>query len=195
MTKAEFDEALGSLQNAFFSGGALGADRHFTLYALEHGFECVNLSFKGHEHSVPEHTVLEVPSHILNDKSVLNMLNTANRKLSRRVPKPGGYVYNLLARNRYQVYNIDRLYCISTFASPTQVTGGTAWAVQMYIDSVENPEIYVYDQATKLVYQYCNDTKMFVQQLSIPKPSGNWAGIGSRSATEKEMAHFTTFFK
>lgn len=194
MTRAEFDEALGSLTNTFFSGGADGADRHFTLYAMENGFECVNLSFKNHDHSVPEETILRIPSHILHDSSVLDMLKEANKKLQRRVPKPNTYVYNLLARNRYQVYNIDRLYAMCQIVSPSQVSGGTAWAVQMYIDSVENPEIYVFDVTTKTPHKYDCSTKEFVPCGEIPKPHGNWAGIGSRTATVKDMEYFRVFF-
>ena len=195
MTRADFEEALGSLDNTFFSGGADGADRHFTLYALENGFECVNLSFKNHEHSVPEDTILRVPSHILNDSSVLNMLVEANNKLRRKVPKPGSYVYNLLARNRYQVININRLYAMSQVVSPTQVAGGTAWAVQMYMDSTENPEIYVFDIKTKTPYIFDCSTNEFTPCEKIPTPYGNWAGIGSRNATIKDMEYFRAYFE
>ncbi len=191
----ELENSLKKLQNAFYSGGANGADRHFTFYAMENGFEAINFSFKGHNHSVPEDTVLEIPSHILSDKSICNQLNVACKTLGRSVPKPGTYIYKLLARNRFQIFNTERVYCMSPMKSPTQVDGGTAWAVQMYIDTCENPEVYCYDIYTNEVYSYDSVLREFVQVFEVPTPHGNWTGIGSRKAQKKDLEHFKTYFK
>lgn len=195
MKITELDEAIYGFSNTFFSGGADGADRHFTLYALEKGFNVINFSFRGHNHSVDEDTILEIPSHILCDSTILKQLNIACYSLQRKVPKPGSYVFNLLARNRYQILNTERVYCIAKIESPTRVSGGTAWAVQMYMDSVDNPEIYCYDMNSKSVYTFDNTNKEFVEVFTIPAPHGNWTGIGSRNATVKHFEHFKTFFK
>lgn len=195
MTKNELDEAIKGLSNVCFSGGAAGADRLFSIYAKNNGFEVINFSFKGHVHSVDESTILEIPSKILSDISILNQLNIACYSLQRKVPKPGSYVYNLLARNSYQILNTERIYCIANITSPTKVSGGTAWAVQMYMDSVENPEIYCYDMNSRSVFYFDTVLKEFKQSLVVPPPHGNWTGIGSRNATEKHMQHFITFFK
>lgn len=195
MTINDLDEAIKGLTNTFYSGGAQGADRFFTIYAMENGFNVINFSFKNHNHSVDESTILEIPSYILNDSSILHQLNMACYSLQRRVPKPGSYVYNLLARNRYQILNTERVYCMASLVSPTQVSGGTAWAVQMYIDSTDNPEIYCYDINDRKVYSYNTVLKEFEETASVPKPHGNWTGIGSRNAQEKHMMHFTTFFQ
>ena len=195
MNKIELDEAINGLSNVCFSGGAAGADRLFSIYAKDNGFEVINFSFKGHQSSVDENTILEIPSNILCDSSILKQLNIACYSLRRKVPKPGSYVYNLLARNSYQILNTKRVYCIANITSPTQVSGGTAWAVQMYIDSVDNPEIYCYDMNTRSVFYYDTVLKEFTETFSIPAPHGNWTGIGSRNATQKHMEHFITFFK
>lgn len=195
MTLNELENSLIELNNAFYSGGANGADRHFTFYAMENGFETINFSFKGHNHNVPDDTVLEIPSHILSDKRISDQLVLACKSLGRSIPKPGSYIFKLLARNRFQIFNTDRVYCMSPLKSPTQVDGGTAWAVQMYIDSCENPEVYCYDIFTSEVYSYNSVLKEFVQVFEVPTPHGNWTGIGSRRAQQKDLEHFKTFFK
>lgn len=191
----ELDDSIKELKNTCFSGGADGADRLFTLYALENNIDVINFSFNRHKPHVPAETVLEIPQYILSDSIISKQLTVACSSLGRSVPKPGSYVYNLLARNRYQILNTDRIYCIAQVVSPTQVSGGTAWAVQMYMDSVENPEIYCYDMYEKQVYSYDPVLKEFVIVFEVPKPYGNWTGIGSRNASIKNMEHFRTYFK
>lgn len=195
MTITELENNIKQIQNVCYSGGAVGADRLFTFYAIEHNFEVINFSFKTHNYSVPDDTILSIPSYILSDKSIGQQLSTACLSLGRSVPKPGSYVYNLLARNRFQIFNTERIYCMSPLQSPTKVDGGTAWAVQMYIDSAENPEIYCYDIYDGSVYSYSSVLKEFVQVFEVPAPHGNWTGIGSRRAEEKHLEHFKTYFK
>lgn len=195
MTKSELDLWITSQTNTCFSGGAAGADRLFTNYALENGFNCINFSFKDHSFVVPDDTVLNLPNDILGSQDVYNKLQKAARILQKRVPRKHTYVYNLLARNSYQVLSTDRVYCISNLSSPNTISGGTAWAVQMYIDSVEYPEIYLYDMFDKIVYSYDPVLKQFKEAAFVPTPYGNWTGIGSRGAELKNIEHFKTYFK
>lgn len=195
MTSEELQDVLKDLENVCYSGGAAGADRLFGIWATSNGFDEVHFSFKGHKYHVPHETVLEIPIDILKDPIVLDKLKTANRMLGRSVPKPGTYVYNLLARNSFQVLLTERVYCISTLTSPTQVSGGTAWAVQMYIDQYDNPEIYCYDPVRDEVYQYCTSRKEFIIALTVPKPHGKWTGIGSRNTTQDDMDSFAAYFR
>lgn len=195
MTKNELDSWIRCQTNTFYSGGAAGADRLFTLYAIENGFECINFSFSKHVHYVPEETVLRIPADILGDNEIYNELVRASRNLSKKVPQKNTYVYNLLARNSYQIFSTERIYCISTLVSPNTVSGGTSWAVQMLINKEEHPEIYLYDYYDKCVYSYDSVLKQFTEVFFVPTPHGNWTGIGSRNAEPKHLEHFKTFFK
>jgi hypothetical protein len=182
-------------ENVCFSGGAAGADRLFGLWAAENGHEEIHFSFEKHKVHVREETVIQLPTDLLTCKEVREQLRKANRTLERSVPR-FGYVYNLLARNSYQISSTDRVYTIGKLISPSQLDGGTAWAVQMYLDRDDNDkEIYHYDIVDNKVYQYCNQTKQFIEVDSVPKPHGKWTGIGTRRATEQQMKQFIEKFR
>lgn len=195
MTSEELRDTLKGLNNICYSGGASGADRLFGIWASQNGFEEIHFSFKRHSYVVPESKVLQIPDNILQEPFVKDKLKKANISLGRSIPKPGSYVYNLLARNSFQVLLTERVYCISTLVSPTQVAGGTAWAVQMYIDEYDSPEIYCYDPIRKTVFSYNPVLKEFEEVKEVPTPHGNWTGIGSRESTQANMDHFITFFR
>lgn len=194
MTISELTESLSGFQNVCYSGGAAGADRLFGLWASLNGQEEIHFSFKNHKYTVPDDTILEIPQYILSDPSVQDKLKQANKKLKRKVPATGTYVYNLLARNAFQVIITERVYCLAKITAPDQIDGGTAWATQMYIDSCETPELYVYNLLDNKPYKYDISTKTYVRENFIPTPHGKWTGIGSRSATKIDMDSFTCYF-
>lgn len=195
MTRNELASILQNFGDVCFSGGAAGADRLFGLWASENDHEAIHFSFKGHKTHVAPETVLELPTELLTCTEVLAQLKTANASLGRSVPR-FGYVYNLLARNSYQVYCTERVYTIGELVSPTQLDGGTAWAVQMYLDLPgDNKEIYHYDIIDHKTYTFCNITKQFIETNTVPKPHGKWTGIGTRRATEQDLRNFELKFE
>ena len=195
MTRTDLAEMLLELQNVCFSGGAAGADRLFGLWAYENGHDEIHFSFKGHKQHVRPETVLELTNELLICAEVGMQLKIANSSLGRSVPR-FGYVYNLLARNSYQIYCTERVYTIGELISPSQLDGGTAWAVQMYLDlPSEHKEIYHYDIMDNKVYKYCNTTKQFIETETVPKPYGRWTGIGTRRATEDDLRNFEKHFE
>lgn len=181
-------------ENVCYSGGADGADRLFGLYAHEIGHPAIHFSFAKHKFHVDEEEVLELPQSILSSTQVLNKVKLANQSLGRSVPKVGSYVYNLLARNSFQVACTERLYTIGELVSPSQLDGGTAWAVQMYMDEHPYREIYHFNISDQLVYKYDNKRQEFVPVQNVPAPHGRWTGIGSRRATEQDMNAFKSKF-
>ncbi|EHX8550483.1 hypothetical protein AAGG91_003002 [Salmonella enterica] len=195
MTITELANSIAGFQNVCYSGGAAGADRLFGLWAALNDHEQIHFSFAKHKYHVDCNTVLDIPQYILSDISIQERLHTANKKLKRKVPPTGNYVYNLLARNYFQIIKSERVYCLAKITSPDEIDGGTAWAVQMFIDSCENPEIYVYNLLDNKPYVYDCSTKTFKEVLEVPTPHGRWTGIGSRSATKLDMDSFTQYFK
>lgn len=195
MTINELASLLAEFQNVCYSGGAAGADRLFGLWASLNGHSEIHLSFNKHKYHVPDDTVLELPQNILSDKSVQDKLKIANKTLQRKVPEVGTYVYNLLARNAFQVIVTERVYALAKIVAPDQIDGGTAWATQMFIDNSESPEIYVYNLLDNKPYIYDVNEKIYKEVSSVPFPHGKWTGIGSRSATKIDMDSFFTYFK
>lgn len=195
MTITDLASELAKFQNVCYSGGAAGADRLFGLWASTNGQDVIHLSFKNHKYHVTDETVLELPQSILSDKSVLDKLNKANESLHRKVPASGSYIYNLLARNAFQVIVTERVYALAKIVSVDQIDGGTAWATQMFIDASVEPEIYVYNILDNKPYIYEYITGTYKEVSTVPTPHGKWTGIGSRSATKIDMDSFTTYFK
>lgn len=182
------------LDNVCYSGGASGSDRFFGIWASKNNHEVLHYGFKGHKYK--GHDILNnviVPSELLNSDLVKNALIKANIKLQRNVPAPG-YVYNLLARNSYQILNTERVYCMVEEVNKDTVSGGTGWAVQMYIDSTETPEIYAYSVGTGFCFEYDNKLKRFIKVLNVPKPYGRWTGIGTRKCTIQDLGKFSKKF-
>ncbi|AQW88742.1 DprA-like DNA recombination-mediator protein [Serratia phage BF] len=195
MTLTEISNMMDQFENVCFSGGAAGADRLFGLWAAQNGHEEVHFSFKGHKAHVPPETVLELPLDLLTSTEIIQKLKVANKSLGRSVPR-FGYVYNLLARNSMQVYSTERVYTMGILISPTQLDGGTAWAVQMYLDQEsETKEIYHYDIVDKKIYSYNNVLKQFVEVQTVPTPHGKWTGIGTRRATQEDLEAFASKFE
>ena len=194
MTGQQLIELIGSFDEVCYSGGAAGADRLFGLYANSVGIPAIHFSFDRHKLYVPESESISVPQNLLTSPDIIAKLKKANQSLGRSIPKPGTYVYNLLARNSYQVVCTERVYAIGTMVSPTQVDGGTAWAVQMYMDANEVREIYVYDRVRGTLFTFDNNIGEFVETETVPAPHGKWTGIGSRSATELDMQIMETKF-
>lgn len=187
-------DALDSLTNTMFSGGAKGADRLFGLWAKKNNFNVIHFSYPKHRHHVEQSEIFEIDLEILNSKTIKDALKLANKKLGRSVPPEFKDSYKLLARNYFQVLSTERVYAIANLESPTLVQGGTSWAIQMFIDHSTNPEIYVYSPFDKCAYSYCNIKKEFVICTEIPTPYGNWTGIGSRDATSTDMDSFERYF-
>ena len=183
-------------ENVCYSGGALGSDRFFGIWAAKNNHELLHYGFQGHKYKGhdPKYNVI-VPSVLLECTEVLNILTEANKTLERKIPVKGTYVYNLLARNRYQIINTERVYCMVEEVYKNTVSGGTGWAVEMYRLSAQSPCIYAYSIGTNKIFEYDDKQDKFIEVLSVPKPFGKWTGIGTREATMNDLINFSKFFK
>lgn len=164
--------------NVCLSGGAIGADIEWGKAALAHDHTVLHFIFEGHEHNAPASLL-----HTLSPEELIIAdahLAKANETLGRRWPNPKRFLSNLLRRNYYQIIWTNSVYAISTFKKG-MVGGGTAWAVQMYLDrfdtKIELP-CFVFDQERKTWTQW--DGGGFMEIDRPPPPSGTWTGIGTR---------------
>lgn len=163
------------------SGGAEGADVLFGELAEKAGHEVKHYSFAGHYAAEKgrSHCIMLT---LFELKEADPHLLKANETLKRKFPTSHFYMDNLLRRNYYQVKSTNRVYAISTLEKDEKrVKGGTGWAVQMAVD-LKVPEIYVYDQEADGWFKYSYEEKKFVPhfRMDVPKPDGDYTGIGSR---------------
>lgn len=189
------NEESKNTENVCYSGGASGSDRFFGMWATKNGHELLHYGFNKHKYQGhdPIHNVI-VPQQLLDSQEVKDLLNRANENLNRKVPT-SGYVYNLLARNRYQILNTERVYCMVEEVNRNTVSGGTGWAVEMYRISTERPVIYAYSIGTGKCFEYDYKQDKFIEVLYVPKPHGKWTGIGTRAATMQHLKQFSKHFK
>lgn len=169
------------------SGGAKGADQQWGMTSGEKGMEVIHWSFAGHKTHVPEQEVVVLSDEQLDVAD--DKLRKANRTLKRKIPR-NTYVKNLLRRNWYQVENAERIYAVSTINAGF-VAGGTAWAVQMFIDRFNGLpcEAYVFDQEQEQWFCWKGE---WVSIPSPPSPYGIFAGVGTRDLNDAGKAAIRT---
>jgi len=167
--------------NICFSGGAQGADTLWGDLALNAGHKLIHYIFNGHKSTCPYTKILTQQELDFADK----FLNYANKTLNRHFPTKSLFVNNLLRRNFYQVRNSTSVYAIARISNGL-VEGGTAWAVQMFIDKNKGASCpcYVYCQTANKWYRW---TEEWVECVP-PRPQGAWTGIGSRDLTAQGIA-------
>ncbi len=162
--------------NICLSGGAIGADVEWGLYAGLAGHQVVHWSFARHRTKAPadQITVLSQEQLEIADP----YLEQANRYLQRKWPIRNYTVSNLLRRNYYQVRWTDAVYAVSHLDMCGQVDGGTAWATTMFANIHPDRPMYLFDQKVKAWYIWVDGWKPMTELPT--RPSGTWAGIGSR---------------
>jgi hypothetical protein len=170
------------------SGGADGADLQWGMVAGKRGDMVVHWSFEGGRSRAPESELAILTLDQL--KEADPFLVKANKTLKRRFPPSSPYVTNLLRRNLYQVRDADSIYAVSTIEK-SKVQGGTAWAVQMFIDRFDGKpcNAYVYDQSDSTWYVW---EGLWTPIDSPPVPEGVYAAVGSRDLLANGKAAIRT---
>jgi hypothetical protein len=173
--------------NICLSGGAAGADTAWGRTAALHGHEVVHWSFNGH-------TVVDKKYKCDLDDNKLRQadafLDLANKSIQRIWPTNKAFINNLLRRNFYQIYWTDSVYAVASFNNDTsllKISGGTAWACQMFVDRwlystkyIKDIPLYFFDQKSESWYKWNGS---WVNLNQPPKPTQVYAGIGSRDLT------------
>jgi hypothetical protein len=168
-------------ENLGLSGGAPGADLAWGRAAEAAGHWVLHWSFDGHRTQAPADRVARLTADHLAAANPL--LKRANKALGRRWPVRDADTANLLRRNYYQVRWSDSVYAVSHFENG-QVAGGTAWAVQMYLDrwihdgaNLDRCRCFVFDQKEGCWYRWYTGW----ERIEIPpRPEGIYAAVGSR---------------
>lgn len=173
--------------NVCMSGGAEGADHAWGLMALDRGHSLIHWSFGNHKSTTNTNTKILTADDL---KQADPFLKIASKSLKRSWPSKSEYVNNLLRRNYYQVRSSQRIYAVAKLSNDSSllgISGGTAWACQMYVDrwytetNFKEIELYVFDQNTNKWMQWIEEWQ---EVSSLPCPHGVYAGIGSREITD-----------
>lgn len=154
------------------------------------GHSVIHWSFNGHKSNAP------ISETVTLTKAQLKLADQycarAAPSLRRPWPPRRTYVQNLLRRNWYQVETAQRCYAISLFRldstqriaigetiSDVMVQGGTAWAVQMFIDKHNGQACpcYVFDQNCCYWFEWKG---VWTRIYEPPRPAGIYAGVGTR---------------
>jgi hypothetical protein len=172
--------------NICLSGGAKGADAQWGMNAGRDGQSVIHWSFEKAKVHVPEQEVVRLSQEQLDVAD--EHLKKANKTLKRYLSFHKPWIINLLRRNYYQVAWCQSLYAVGKFDPKGKVDGGTAWAVQMFLDlhpegQFEPLSLYFYDQTSEQWFTWAGAWKALSDPP--PKPQGIWAGIGSRDLSPK----------
>lgn len=180
--------------NVCMSGGALGADVTWGNLALMYDHSVIHWGFAGMSSIADESLIfrLSINDLVLADQFIHN----ANLSLKRKFPTSSEYVNNLIRRNWYQINQSNSLYAISNITGPNpgDISGGTAWAVQMYCDKflMEISSMYILDKTSNYWFTYRNKWEQINRP---PTPSGIWAGIGSREISSNNIDEMIKLFQ
>lgn len=181
------------MTNVCKSGGAAGSDLAWGAAAEYMGHDVVHYSFERHKRPDEQSQYLLVLSReqlaVADDH-----LKRANRTLRRKWPVASQSTANLLRRNFYQIKTTRRVYAISTFERGGNVAGGTAWAVQMFIDRHDGDpcEAYVFDQDKNQWFKWHG---VWVDIKTPPVPEGEWTGIGTRDINKNGLMAIKKLFE
>ncbi len=175
-------------------------------WAKKAGHSVVHWSFKSHNTKfVPKEDVIILPQYEL--ESADPFCAIAAKAINRHWKPKSEFVANLLRRNWFQVCYSDSCYAVSSFNLPldtrfdigdiikgdAEIGGGTAWAVQFFLDlhHQEKCDCYVFDQ--KLCYWFKWERR-WTRIYQPPTPSGVWAGIGARDLITAGRLAIRTLF-
>lgn len=168
-------ERLQDMADVCLSGGADGADIEWGKCAELIGHNVIHWSFPGHRsHATETQLVLLDDEQLkLGDEALRNAASALGKYPPRRP-----VVARLLQRNYYQVAWSKACYAVTVIKDGT-VPGGTAWATTMFAQlHPGNHDLYLFDQDKDEWFQFNGQTWDRID--SPPRPTGIWAGIGSR---------------
>lgn len=161
------------------SGGAPGADLEWGTHATIIGHKVIHWSFDGHPSTAPPEQLIRLTDEQLAVSH--EALVKAATFLGKSPPKRAA-VSSLLQRNYYQVAWSNSCYAVG-YLDDGMVQGGTGWAVAMFIQlHPDSRDLYVFDQVEGAWFQW--DGANWDPIHVPPRPTGIWAGIGSRGLNQ-----------
>lgn len=174
---------LDDATNICMSGGAEGADLQWGMCAGAAGHLVYHWGFSGHRSRAPISEIVTLNEDQLAEADV--PCKRASARVKRYFPPKSPFVRNLLRRNWFQVAHSGSCYAVSKIENGL-VAGGTAWATAMFIDRFGGAACpcYVFDQQDDWWYEWSGDGVGWTAMLTPPKPTGIWAGVGSRTLLE-----------
>jgi hypothetical protein len=168
------------------SGAARGADALWGELARQAGHAVVHWSFEGHRRDPAAGELVELAPEQL--ATADPALATAAGALGRRWPPRSAYAAKLLRRDYFQAAWNSALYAVADLERRGRISGGTAWAAQIFIERFAGQACpaYLFDQRQR--HWAAWEGAGWTSIASPPPPDGIWAGIGSRSLAPEGAA-------
>jgi len=175
--------------------GAVGGDVAWNASAKFHGHSVTHYSFASHRTcaNVDADTVVILTESQLHEAD--SALNVAARRLRRSAGRPT--TKRLLQRNWWLMRSTSSLYAVGQFDDATHadnigLTGGTAWACQMFADKWSQPgasiPMYFFSQKDACWFQFAAKSTGVYSWHRLteqpPRPSGRYTAIGTRELTD-----------
>ena len=190
-------------ENTLNTGTAVGADHAFYERSNRLNEHIHLYSFDGYKNT----RIVDTDTHkiklvTLSEEENHDVVNFINKSLKCSKTNFTTYDYNLIRRNYYIIRDSYSLYAVGYFSAENLIKGFTGLTVRMFVDryleSVDKYDhvvylpVYFFDQDSELWYHLAYDSRSivsdrlkFVEIFSVPKPSGKYAGVGTRSLTER----------
>ena len=185
------------------TGGAWGADEVWLNCCIAQSIPSSIISFEGHRARVPSRTTTHLRTVVLSRtelqcENVRNRLRDAAKRLQKRVPSPGTFTFNLLARSAHAVYMCDALFAVGRrvpvagrLARATGVDGGTGWTCEMFASRAATEKdtklaMFLFDMNQSAWFEWKLEAACWVPIEAPPRPSSfaRWSGVGSRELTK-----------
>lgn len=158
------------------------------MMATDREHQLIHFTFAGHKSVDSQHSQ-RLSSLDLSEADPY--VSKAAKAMRRKWPSKTEHVNNLLRRNWFQVRYAERVYAVANYlpddAGTLKISGGTAWACQMYVDrwysgrDLVECELYFYDMLSNKWMQWW---ETWIDIKRPPVPHGRYAGIGSRDLTD-----------
>lgn len=162
--------------STIYTGGATGADRYWTEFALYKGYTVRVQSFRRHDRHLKG---LENDPNLIIDeltdielKLAENDLLTAARAMKLFMPTAGSVAQKYLLRDGYIVRNSEAVFAIGYRAKDRKglgIEGGTGWGCEMFYHIHKNVEcpminLWFYDQDDSNWYRCARDGTWYVHE-------------------------------
>lgn len=199
--------------NICISGGADGSDYNWVDNSIRNSHFSVIMSFKNHNIKIPKHKNDNLKIINLDENQIeeaIFYVKKANESLKRNIDFKKEYI-KLICRDYYQIKYASSVYALGYFKNSKRenlksvnIDGGTAWAIQMFVDNInENKIVPIYFFCLnseswwncEIISKNNEKTINWKRIYKIPKPKNVYAGIGSRKITKAGIEAIKEIYK
>ena len=166
------------MENILLTGGCDGSDKKWAeIVSKTTDYRIINFTHKRYRNLIGQNI-------ILNTQQLMEMdpiLAECNKYLGRDngYPSKQEDVNLLLRRTARNGIEADTIYAVGFLLKNGYVDGGTGWCVMVGI--IFKKPVYLYEQKLFTWLQFDHAQYKWIPIIQPPKPTGKFAGVGTRS--------------